>query len=582
MYTIKIVRGNIVNVTTEAIVNPANNNLMPGAGANKMIFYAAGDKLVEACSKIGYCETGKAVYTSGFNIPAKYIIHAVGPYWHGGFDNEAHKLASCYISIMRIAENLGLKSIAMPALCTGRGGYPLDESIDIAVSSVVSYLQSHNLDMEVWFMCYDHETLLRYRAKNMEGVNDVSKYFARKEIKIDTKLNNDEKSLLRKKLFKKEITKEQELAAVNAVLKRVIKKKYPDCVYLSAPKKKESISMKTCDKYDRSGPFITMDCVEEYSYDKDRMKIRVTPYSFVDTPDELESKKRYFSEEASAIDVAEGANKSSYSEGQKIIQVVNIESILNGIESGEDINAENAEYVAATGADVSIADISDAKDELLKTALEHSDSENLSVDENAVVDTDDTDDVIPAVHTVIDTDDYVEITEAEDPIIEEITEEIEDVINEAVEYESEATEEVEDTNDELAQEPVETTEEVSEIIEEIVEDVEDTSDDKIAENEQTIPEEETAEIIDETETTDETNAEVIDYNYSGESYEIEDENADVGYDITNMIEKDATSPKANNSNNNGNKNSSPNNKYKKSKKDYRPNYKPNYKKYGKK
>ena len=569
MYTIKIVRGNIVNVTTEAIVNPANNNLMPGAGANKMIFYAAGDKLVEACSKIGYCETGKAVYTSGFNIPAKYIIHAVGPYWHGGFDNEAQKLASCYISIMRIAESLGLKSIAMPALCTGRGGYPLDESIDIAVSSVVSYLQSHNLDMEVWFMCYDHETLLRYRAKNMEGVNDVSKYFARKEIKIDTKLSSDEKSLLRKKLFKKEITKEQELAAVNAVLKRVIRKKYPDCVYLPAPKKKETISMKTCDKYDRSGPFITMDCVEEYSYDKDRMKIRVTPYSFVDTPDELESKKRYFSEDANAIDVKESANKSSYSEGQKIIQVVNIESILNGIESGEDINAENAEYVAVTGADVSVADISDAKDELLKTALEHSDSENVSVDESAVVDTDTTDDVIPAVHTVIDTDDYVEITEAEDPIVEEITEEIEDVIND-VGYEQDVAEE-ESINEELSEESTKATpKEVSETTEQIVEEV---FEEEIAE-----------EVTDKKETNEEFNAEVIDYNYSGESYEIEDKNVDVGYDITNMIEKDATSPKANNSTNTGNKNSSPNNnnKYKKSKKDYRPNYKPNYKKYGKK
>lgn len=576
MYTIKIVRGNIVNVTTEAIVNSANNNLMPGAGSNKMIFYAAGDKLVEACSKIGYCETGKAVYTSGFNIPAKYIIHAVGPYWHGGFDNEAQKLASCYISIMRIAESLGLKSIAMPALCTGRGGYPLDESIDIAVSSVVSYLQSHNLDMEVWFMCYDHETLLRYRAKNMEGVNDVSKYFARKEIKIDTKLNNDEKSLLRKKLFKKEITKEQELAAVNAVLKRVIRKKYPDCVYLPAPKKKENISMKTCDKYDRSGPFITMDCVEEYSYDKDRMKIRVTPYSFVDTPDELESKKRYFSEDAQSMDVSGSANKSSYSEGQKVIQVVNIESILNGIESGEDVDTVNAEYVNATGVDVSIADISDAKDELLKTALEHSDSENILVDENALVDTDNS---IPAVHTVVETDDYVEITEAEDPVIEEITDEIEDAIHEIVNEEAEETvkniskfDNVQDekTNDQST-------------VEETFASVEKVSETK-AEEVETVTEE-PQEVVEKT-VSDETedNTEIVDYNYSGESYEIEDNEVDVGYDVTAMIEKDASSPKATNSNKSGNKNSSPNNnnKYKKSKKDYRPNYKPNYKKYGKK
>ena len=202
MYSIKIIRGNVVNVTTEAIVNSANNNLMPGGGLNKMIFYAAGDKLIEACSQAKYCETGKAIYTPGFHIPAKYIIHAVGPYWHGGYDDEAKKLASCYISIMKIAEELKVKSIAIPALCTGKGGYPIEEATDIAVSSVISYLQSHNLDMEVWFMCYDHDTLLQYRTKNHDGVNDVSGCFNRKEVKVSGKLTSNEKSLLKKKLFK--------------------------------------------------------------------------------------------------------------------------------------------------------------------------------------------------------------------------------------------------------------------------------------------------------------------------------------------------------------------------------------------
>lgn len=361
MYTIKIVRGNIVNVTTEAIVNPANNNLMPGGGANKMIFYASGDRLIEECAKLKYCETGKAVYTSGFNIPAKYIIHAVGPYWHGGYDDEAKKLASCYISIMKIAEQLGLKSIGIPALCTGKGGYPIDEAIDIAVSSVVSYLQSHNLDMDVWFMCYDNDTLLKYRTKNTEGVGDVSKYFERKEIKIDAKLNNEEKSILKKKLFKKEISKEQELDAVNAVLKRIIKKKYPDCVYLPAPKKKESISMKTCDKYERSGPFITMDCVDEYSYDKERMQIRLTPYCFVDTPDELESKKRYFTDEDND-GIPDDYNKEarSYEQAHKTLKVLNIESMLSNLENDAPVVEE---YVDVDKSNVQIADLEDENEQ---------------------------------------------------------------------------------------------------------------------------------------------------------------------------------------------------------------------------
>lgn len=363
MYSIKIVRGNVVNVTTDAIVNSANNNLMPGGGSNKMIFYSAGDSLIEACSKIKYCETGKAVYTSGFNIPAKYIIHAVAPYWHGGYDNEARKLASTYISIMKVAEQLGIKSIGIPAIATGLGGYPLEEAIDIAVSSVVSYLQAHNLDMDVWFMCYDHETLLQYRAKNMDGVGDVSKYFERKEIRIDAKLNNDEKSKLKKKMFKKEISKEQELDAVNAVLKRIIGKKYPDHFYLPAPKKKSDITMKTCTKYNcTGGPFITMDCVEEYSYDKERIRIRVSPYSFTDTPQELESKKKYFADdvESGIPNEYDNEKKSSYNQQHKALKVLNIESMLGDIEEGKEFVVE---YVDVN-ANVEIANMEDVKDEL--------------------------------------------------------------------------------------------------------------------------------------------------------------------------------------------------------------------------
>jgi O-acetyl-ADP-ribose deacetylase (regulator of RNase III) len=370
MYSIKIVRGNIVNVTTEAIVNPANNNLMPGGGANKMIFYAAGDKLIESCSKFKYCETGKAIYTQGFNIPAKYIIHAVGPYWHGGYNNEAQDLASCYISIMKIAESLGLKSLAIPALCTGRGGYPLDEAIDIAVSSVVSYLQSHNLDMEIWFMCYDHETLLRYRAKNMDGVNDVTQYFNRKTIKLKGKLSKKEKKILKKKLFKKEITKEQEREAMELALKRLLKKKYPDVIYLAPPKTKDSITLKTCVRYECSGPFVTTDCVLDYSYDNEKINIEIQPYSFLDTPDEIESKKKYFIDdnENSIPDQFEGANQSSYNQAQKILKVANIESMLSSISEGNEVTVE---YVDVEKTDVKIEDISTAEDELIKNALDN-------------------------------------------------------------------------------------------------------------------------------------------------------------------------------------------------------------------
>lgn len=528
MYTIKIVRGNIVNVTTEAIVNPANNNLMPGSGANKMIFYAAGDKLIEECSKKGYCETGKAVYTSGFNIPAKYIIHAVGPYWHGGYNDEAQKLASCYISIMKIAESLGLKSLAIPALCTGYGGYPLDESIDIAVSSVVSYLQSHKLDMEIWFMCYDSDTLLRYRAKSMEGVNDVSKYFNRKEIRIDTKLNGEEKSLLKKKLFKKEITKEQELNAVNTVLKRVIRKKYPDCVYLPAPKKNENITMKTCTKYEMSGPFITMDCVEEYHYDKERIQIRLKPFSFVDTPEELESQKRYFVDKngETVTENFENQKESSYNQEHKMIQVANIESMLNNMESGIEVSDE---YIEVEKKETKIEDMTDAKDELLKTALENTESNNVSIAETATV--------------ISDNDANTEPKET-----------VEETVKEAVNK----TEENAKQNDMVCLDQAETIENIADkvIVKKPIEEI--------------------------------LANEVVDIEYNNESYEIENasDDTDIGYDISDTIIPEKPSPKTPEIKKSENKKSSPKpnngNKYKKSKKDYRPNYKPNYKKYGKK
>jgi hypothetical protein len=248
----------------------------------------------------------------------------------------------------------------------------MDEAIDIAVSSVVSYLQAHNLNLEVWFMCYDNETLLKYRTKNTEGVGDVSTYFERKEIKIDAKLNNEEKAILKKKMFKKEISKEQELNAVNAVLKRIIKKKYPDCVYLAAPKKKSDITMKTCDKYECSGPFVTMDCVEEYSYDKDRMRIRLTPYCFVDTPDELESKKKYFSEENDeGVQNGFVSENRSYEQANKTIKVLNIESLLSNIENN---TKAEAEYVDIDKSSVQIADMEDANDEMKKLRGETQDT----------------------------------------------------------------------------------------------------------------------------------------------------------------------------------------------------------------
>ena len=331
MYNIKVARGNVVNAAVEAIVTPANNNLMPGQGISKMVFYSAGKKLVEACSRLKYCETGSTVVTSGYNLPAQYIIHAVGPWWHGGFAGEAEKLASTYISIMRDVRKLNIQSVAIPAICTGIGGYPAEEAANIAIASVVSYLQSHNMNTEVLFMCYDVDTLYAYRSKLNEGTDDVSKFFGRSEIKFTTKLNEAETKLLKKKLFKKEVEPEKIQECVTSVLKRQIKKKYPECTFL-LNRKNEQISQKTVDKHGKSGPFITADSLQEYEFvDGGKIKMRVLPYTFVDTKEELECKAiAYEDKNGDGVpDKYENGVEPSFEEKQKIT-TVNVEQLLYG------------------------------------------------------------------------------------------------------------------------------------------------------------------------------------------------------------------------------------------------------------
>ena len=331
MYNIKVARGNVVNAAVEAIVTPANNNLMPGQGISKMVFYSAGKKLIEACSRLKYCETGCTVVTSGYNLPAQYIIHAVGPWWHGGYAGEAEKLASTYLSIMRDVRKLNIQSVAIPAICTGIGGYPAEEAANIAIASVVSYLQSHNMNTEVLFMCYDVDTLYTYRSKLNEGTEDVTKFFGRNEIKFTAKFNDAETKLMKKKLFKKEVEPEKIQEAVMSVLKRQVKKKYPECTLL-LNRKNEQITQKTVDKHGKSGPFITSESVQEYQFvDGGKIKMRLIPYTFLDTKEEVESKIIAHSDnnENGIPDKYENGVQPSFQEKQAIT-VVNVESILGG------------------------------------------------------------------------------------------------------------------------------------------------------------------------------------------------------------------------------------------------------------
>ena len=160
---IEIIQGDITRLQVDAIVNAANKSLLGGGGVDGAIHQAAGPELVEECRKLNGCETGNAKITGGHNLPADFVIHAVGPVWQGGKKNEEKLLASCYQKSLEIAAEKHLKSIAFPNISTGIYGFPKEKAASIAISSVTNFL-NHNLEPEkVIFTVFDIENLDIYR-----------------------------------------------------------------------------------------------------------------------------------------------------------------------------------------------------------------------------------------------------------------------------------------------------------------------------------------------------------------------------------------------------------------------------------
>jgi len=156
-------KGDITKLEVDAIVNAANKSLLGGGGVDGAIHRAAGHDLLEECRTLNGCETGDAKITKGYNLPAKFVIHTVGPIYRQSKSNEAKKLRSCYQKSLEIAAAKGLKSIAFPNISTGVYGYPKQEAAEIAIKTVKKFGQTHMLPEEIIFCVFDNENFTIYQ-----------------------------------------------------------------------------------------------------------------------------------------------------------------------------------------------------------------------------------------------------------------------------------------------------------------------------------------------------------------------------------------------------------------------------------
>lgn len=157
-------QADITTQAVDAIVNAANSSLLGGGGVDGAIHRAAGPGLLEECRSLGGCDPGDAKMTDGYRLPARHVIHTVGPVWHGGCQGEKDVLASCYTSALRLAAEAGLSSIAFPCISTGIYGYPQELAAKVAVEAVRDYLSREKSAMEVLFVCFSSSDLDIYNT----------------------------------------------------------------------------------------------------------------------------------------------------------------------------------------------------------------------------------------------------------------------------------------------------------------------------------------------------------------------------------------------------------------------------------
>lgn len=162
---LKLVGGDITKLPVDVVVNAANEAMCGGGGVDGAIHRTAGPGLLEECLKIGHCPQGEARLTKAYLLPAKFIIHTVGPVWENGAYGEREILASCYRSSLKLASERGAQTIAFPCIATGVYGYPKSEACDVAVTMALEWIGAHELPQEVIFCCFEDEDAALYRAR---------------------------------------------------------------------------------------------------------------------------------------------------------------------------------------------------------------------------------------------------------------------------------------------------------------------------------------------------------------------------------------------------------------------------------
>ena len=166
---IAIVQGDITNQEVDAIVNAANSSLLGGEGVDGAIHRAAGPGLLEECRGLGGCETGAAKITRGYNLPARWVIHTVGPVWQGGDQGEEELLARCYRSCFALAEQHSIRTIAFPAISAGAYGFPMDRAARIAVTEVKRFLETDSSIERVTLVCFGESAHRHYLSSASGG-----------------------------------------------------------------------------------------------------------------------------------------------------------------------------------------------------------------------------------------------------------------------------------------------------------------------------------------------------------------------------------------------------------------------------